>query len=38
MIRNISWIAVAVMVAYLLWWLVPAYFHVRRTIRARRSI
>ena len=26
MIRNISSIAVAVMVAYLLWWLVPGYF------------
>jgi hypothetical protein len=26
MIRNISWIAVGVIAAYLLWWLVPAYF------------
>ena len=26
MIKNICWIAVGVIVAYLLWWLVPAYF------------
>jgi hypothetical protein len=26
MIKTISWIAIGVVVAYLLWWLMPAYF------------